>query len=49
MKKIFKRDDESRKWANSHIDGAEGMFGYNRAAVTACQLAADIRSWATRP
>ena len=40
---VFKRDYDLVKAGHSYIDGAEGTLVYNRAAVTACQLAAYIR------
>ncbi len=40
---IFRRDYHLVKAGHSFIDGAEGCYVYNKAAVTACQLAAYIR------
>jgi ferredoxin len=40
---VFRRDYDLVKAGHSYIDGAEGTLVYNRAAVTACQLAAYIR------
>ena len=40
---VFKRDYDLVKAGHSYIDGAEGTLVYNKAAVTACQLAAYIR------